>query len=266
MQVNWRGRFAVAGILFTIVGLFFLLPLPPFVWSMVTLLLAAAAAYEWGRLCDFNRADNALYVGLFVLFCVVVAWRRDGLFVQHTYIGLVALFWVGAAPWWMLKGWFSSRLLSAVLGLLTLSAVWNAADLLYEHDTGLLFAGLLLVWVFDSASYFVGRAIGNIPLAPAISPKKTVEGLLGGVGAVFIGSLIYRLFERSALPLAVLLSAVFSLAVLALLGDLFISALKRYAGVKDTGRLLGHHGGILDRIDGVLPVLPIVALLSPWIE
>lgn len=116
----------------------------------------------------------------------------------------------------------------------------------------------LVVWSTDIGAYFAGRAIGGPKLAPSISPNKTIAGLVGGVvsAALLAGAWVY--FVR--LPAMLLWLAVL-LAVAAQLGDLFESGLKRRAGVKDSGSWLPGHGGLLDRLDGLVPVAVLTALL-----
>lgn len=131
-------------------------------------------------------------------------------------------------------------------------------------------AGMIVLWVFivtwstDIFAYFAGRSIGGPKLAPSISPGKTWSGLAGGVaGAALGGALVVHLGGLAAglIPLAPFM------ALAAQAGDLFESALKRRAGVKDSGRLLPGHGGALDRLDGLLPValLTGLAYFSGWI-
>jgi phosphatidate cytidylyltransferase len=131
---------------------------------------------------------------------------------------------------------------------------------LRQHSHGLLltFWAMALVWACDSGAFFAGRAIGGPKLAPAISPNKTWAGFLGGVlaAAVFAFALV-ELFE---LPVLLALATPL-LAVLAQIGDLYESHLKRRAGVKDSGHLLPGHGGIMDRLDGLVMVAPVAALL-----
>jgi phosphatidate cytidylyltransferase len=132
---------------------------------------------------------------------------------------------------------------------------------LREQDpNGLLYTfwAMALVWACDSGAYFAGRAIGGPKLAPQISPNKTWAGFIGGVisAGLFAGLLSYWF----SLPL-VLTVATPLLAALAQMGDLFESHLKRLAGVKDSGNLLPGHGGIMDRLDGLVVVAPVAALL-----
>lgn len=136
---------------------------------------------------------------------------------------------------------------------------------LRDHDHGLVLAfwALGLVWATDIGAYFAGRGFGGAKLAPTISPSKTWAGLGGGIAA----ALLFGFVLHGLLNLPVRLAAASGLlAVAAQIGDLFESWLKRLAGVKDSGSLLPGHGGVLDRLDGVVTVAPIAALLvaSGW--
>ena len=127
-------------------------------------------------------------------------------------------------------------------------------------DDGLIwtFWALALVWATDIGAYFAGRAIGGPKLWPSVSPNKTWAGLIGGVVAA--STLAAVLHFGAGLPLRLTLATPV-LAVLAQGGDLYESWLKRRAGVKDSGTLLPGHGGVLDRLDGIVPVAPVAALL-----
>ena len=117
---------------------------------------------------------------------------------------------------------------------------------------------LSLVWATDIGAYFAGRSIGGPKLAPRVSPNKTWAGLIGGIALATVLAMtmaqLYRLPGRFVLATPLL-------AILAQLGDLFESHLKRRAGVKDSGSVIPGHGGFLDRLDGVVPVMPVAALL-----
>lgn len=125
---------------------------------------------------------------------------------------------------------------------------------------GLLLALWVLatVWTTDIGAYFAGRTIGGPKLAPSVSPNKTWAGLIGGVCSALVLGLI--LSQTAGLPLQLAVASPI-LAVIAQIGDLYESALKRQAGVKDSGNLLPGHGGVLDRLDGLVPVAPAAAML-----
>ncbi len=120
---------------------------------------------------------------------------------------------------------------------------------------------LAVVWVGDIAAYYVGTAWGSTPLAPAVSPKKTVEGTLGGfVGAIATAGILSMVLPVPHSTAAALVWGA-ALNIVAQLGDLIESLLKRCAGVKDSGTIFPGHGGILDRVDAFLPTLPLYAAL-----
>ena len=122
---------------------------------------------------------------------------------------------------------------------------------------GWTFLAFFLVWGTDTGAYLIGRAVGRHPLAPQVSPKKTVEGALGGLlTAILVGALYWKWVGGAPLSYFLLLGIV--VGVGAQLGDLFESALKRSAGVKDSGKLIPGHGGILDRFDSFVFAIPIV--------
>jgi phosphatidate cytidylyltransferase len=121
-----------------------------------------------------------------------------------------------------------------------------------------------LVSIADTAAYFAGRAWGRRKLAPSISPGKTWEGAAGGLAAVLAYAIICGMLAEGVRWLPYLAAANL-LAVLSVIGDLFESAAKRQAGVKDSGSLLPGHGGVLDRVDSATATLPVAALLLPFV-
>ncbi len=134
---------------------------------------------------------------------------------------------------------------------------------LRQHSPWLLLGIMALVWVADSAAYFVGRKFGRNKLAPSISPGKTWEGVIGALFAVSIYVVViwsFSSYQRYYAYIPNILIASWCWVGLAVLGDLFESAVKRQAGVKDSGSLLPGHGGLLDRIDALTSTLPIAAM------
>lgn len=171
--------------------------------------------------------------------------------------GFLALGLVIGAAFFVAAVTRSGRLAAGVLyvGLPVLALL----TLRMQEPHGLLYTfwAMALVWACDSGAYFTGRAIGGPKLAPQISPNKTWAGFVGGVAAAGIFATLLVWFGLPA-PLAI---ATPVLAMLAQLGDLYESHLKREAGVKDSGNLLPGHGGIMDRLDGLVAVAPVAALL-----
>ena len=177
-----------------------------------------------------------------MLFAVVVASVATAMFYEWTRL---VRGW-GAA--WYISGFF--------YGLLpALSLLWiRERD---EHGLSLLLWVFIVTWATDIGAYFAGRAFGSRKLAPSISPGKTVEGLYGGVIAAAVLGGGWAIAMSLGTPLLVLAPVV---AIAAQGGDLFESRMKRRAGVKDSGRWLPGHGGLLDRLDGLVPVAVLTAL------
>ena len=176
---------------------------------------------------------------------------------------LAALFWIVAAPVWMWRGvqpahatWIGAAGFAVLLPAALAMAALAPLDVLLV---------LLLVWIADTAAYFVGRTWGRRKLAPGISPGKTWEGAFGGlVGAALYAIILAFFTHRGAGPALVATAVMLGMA--SIVGDLFESAAKRQAGLKDSGSLLPGHGGILDRIDSATAVLPLAALAWPVIR
>lgn len=209
---------------------------------------AVIALIEWARLIQAHRAR--LGIGLMVLlvglsYALPILWgtQRSTLALLLIAAMLMALF-PRAAGTALGVGYIGT----AAIGLLFLRE--------QPHGFALALWTLAIVWATDTGAYFAGRAIGGMKLAPTISPSKTWAGLIGGmIAAALVGAAIG---SAGHLPyLTLVLGAL--LAVVAQVGDLAESAMKRRAGLKDSGTILGGHGGLLDRIDGMLPVVILVA-------
>jgi len=215
----------------------------------------AAGGHEWARLC---RLANAwLYAaGVALAFGGIYAAGEPA--IRLAYV-VAALFWVLAVPLWLARGVNPQpRLALLVAGFLVLvPAALAFAELPPER----VLQVLVLVWAADTAAYFVGRAWGRRKLAPAVSPSKTWEGAWGGIAGAVAYAIIGGTFLSGVGAWPVYAVVAVLLGVISIVGDLFESAAKRQAGVKDSGTLLPGHGGILDRVDSATAVLPIAALL-----
>lgn len=243
---------------------------------LITLL---AAAWEWGSLLA-PEARRAPW--LYVLFCLVIILILLGMqnaSWQFALLILAVIFWFFIAPFILAKGINLSlqklRPFYVVLGLILLPATWFSLVFLRELGLVFLLTSITLVWVADIGAYFVGKAFGKRKLAVQISPGKSVEGAIGGLVLSYGYALlcvIYLPFESSLfgawairfgwVPMFLMVTV---LVAFSIFGDLFESQLKRLAGVKDSSHLLPGHGGVLDRIDALIPTMPIAALLAGFV-
>ena len=150
-----------------------------------------------------------------------------------------------------------------VLGMLYIGMGFNAFVQARAVNFATLLYGMLIVWLTDSGAYIFGRQFGKHKLAPKVSPHKTIEGsVLGTVFATIVLAIYLVFFHVGYDNCALMLVATFILSIFGQFGDLIESALKRYYGVKDSGKILPGHGGILDRFDSMLMVMPALYLLG----
>lgn len=250
-----------------------LLLLPNVWWTACLLPVLAIASWEWGGLADDKRAARWLFAAI-VLASAVIVWRFavypvrvvESMQVEALIYGASCVFWMLVAIPWMAQGWrVRSPLALCLAGWCVLLPAWLALARLQVHP-GQLLAVLAIVWLADTAAYFCGRAWGRHKLAPGISPGKTWEGVAGAAVTVAV----YYFILQFAVPewgwwngfVGPLLFA--GVAAMSVVGDLFESAVKRRAGVKDSGTLLPGHGGVLDRVDSMTAALPFAALLMPY--
>jgi len=263
-------RLVTAGALLA-VFLAALLLLDSQVFALLVAGVVALAGHEWGSLTGLGRRGAVIYgIGVGAL-CATLATADTAVAWSSHFYAAAALFWLVLVPAWLLHGVArASRGLLAAAGWVVLTlAGFAAATLPASH----LLLVLGLVWIADTAAYFAGNAFGRHRLAPGISPGKTWEGVAGALGATLIYAVICALpgapldsYVQGAAAWALYVAGIVLLSGLSIVGDLFESALKRQAGAKDSGVLLPGHGGILDRIDSVMPTLPTAALLLDWIS
>ncbi len=248
-----------------------LLWLPRPAWTLFSVIIIAIAAWEWGGFARQSTGGRIAFAAVVIaLTFALLSWSgvlvdqplRDRL---SPVFGFVSFFWIAAVPLWILHMPSPSPpLLVLLVGLIVLPPTALAIIDLRDAGVGILLAVMSIVWVSDVAAYFVGRAYGKRKLAPKVSPGKTVEGAIGAlVGVACYTLLMTSVFQIVLAPVALVLAIAVFFAVLGIFGDLFESALKRQAELKDSGTILPGHGGVLDRIDALLPVLPMAALLLP---
>lgn len=243
----------------------------PTQFALLAAVIVAAAGWEWGRLVGLNSA-GAVFYGALALLGVGLTWA-GGWALVPIWLKPAAIFWVLAGPYVLArkpatKGTW--RVLLICAGPVVLIAAWQALCLARERGVAFLLSVLVIVWLADTGAYFAGRAFGRRKLAPTISPGKSWEGAIGGwvlvmvVAAIVLAShlsaptLVSRLTDNVGIGAGALILTV--LVAFSVIGDLFESHMKRQAGVKDSSALLPGHGGVLDRIDALLPVLPLALL------
>ncbi|MDF1484004.1 phosphatidate cytidylyltransferase [Ramlibacter sp. H39-3-26] len=254
-------------------------------FAALSLVMIAAAAWEWSRLNGVNGL-GAIGMALAVVAACAVAWALGGLAQPWPALwGMVSLLWVaggaallraGVAGWSRIPVW-----LRLAAGMAALWAAWLAIAQARVTGVGFLLSVLTLVWMADIGAYFAGRAFGlrwtRSRLAPSISPGKSWEGVWGGMAGVLLlayawggvaartqagdTSLYTQLAQHGWWAVGI---AALVLAAMSVVGDLVESLVKRSAGVKDSSALLPGHGGVLDRIDALLPTLPLAMMLSTW--
>ena len=275
---------AIVLLLILLPALFYPSPEP---FCGVALVLIAAGAWEWARLNGYGGA--AAYgagVGCFAL-CALAWWL--GMLESSSAYPSHSIFWtMGGALWvfagaWLLKNGVAAwanipAAVRLVGGLAALWMAWLAVAQARVIGINFLLSILVLVWVADIFAYFSGRAFGgrvaHSKLAPSISPGKSWEGVWGGMVGVVVMAFVWLwadVAQHASVPSLyshlfargwwLLLIAVLFLAAMSVVGDLVESLVKRSAGAKDSSALLPGHGGVLDRVDALLPTLPLAMML-----
>ncbi|MBC5783320.1 CDP-archaeol synthase [Ramlibacter sp. USB13] len=249
----------------------------------ITLLMIAAGGWEWGRLNGLGQGTNVVLGVVTLALCAgtwALGWPERP----------SAMLWLAVGALWVLAGaalvkagvdgWPRiPRGLRVVGGVLALVLAWLAMAQARVIGVNFLLSVLVLVWVADIFAYFAGRAFGGKftqrKLAPVISPKKSWEGVWGGMAGVVVLAIAWALADQAAqaaVPslysrlaslnwLVLVLGALF-LGAMSIVGDLTESLVKRSAGIKDSSQLLPGHGGVLDRVDALLPTLPLAMMLA----
>ncbi|MGI1987172.1 phosphatidate cytidylyltransferase [Shewanella glacialipiscicola] len=264
-----------------VLGAIFILPANYFAWALVAVFLIAAK--EWGRIID-NQCDvthwsftctiGILLIAINLIVPIDAVWLSNQLhpiYLAILYIGAlwwaVSLFLVFTYPksaaFWQNNPMFKSMfgqltLIPCFVALIALKSISSQASPYYGPVLVLLV--MLIVWAADTGAYFVGKAMGKTKLMPAVSPAKTLEGLLGGLVTTMLvvaGVMHYSPEQELGLVVAVTLFV----ALVSALGDLSESMFKRAGGIKDSGTILPGHGGVLDRIDSLTAALPVFTLV-----
>ena len=232
---------------------------------MLMILAAGVAGYEWSKLMPqasaiVSKPKAWVYGGCVALVSTLALFFNDIallLWVASILTWLLSIYWIKNFP--DADNWYNVSL--HLIGFVLISAAVTAIYAVWHSSPWWLMYLFLLVWGADSGAYFVGRKFGKKKLAPKVSPNKSVEGLYGGIATTVIIMLVvqYSYLNLTALKLILFLILSVITVFASVLGDLFESMIKRRAGIKDSGRVLPGHGGVLDRIDSLLAAAPIFA-------
>jgi phosphatidate cytidylyltransferase len=246
--------------------------LPQSAWGVLLAVCAMLAAAEWGRLSGLRIVARRLYVAATGAVCLGMlgallasrvqdAWWRDAPFVLN------ASFWLlVAAPVLLRPSLKVTAAQAALCGAIVIVPTYWAFVLL-QPQAGAFLTLLGVIWVADTAAYLCGRRWGRHKLAPQVSPGKTWEGVAGAMAAVAVYAWAMQFLMAKNFPALAgfrWFALAFALVAFGIVGDLFESWLKRRANVKDSGRLLPGHGGVLDRIDALTAAMPLAALAVNW--
>ena len=275
-----RQRVITAVLLLSVLlpALFYPSPIP---FCGLAIVFIAAGAWEWSRLTGYSQSVSVAAAAICALACLT-AWSY-GLLNQLYWLWIATTaIWVFGGAWLLRGGTFAWQRLARPArlcgGMMLLVIAWLALAKARIIGVNFLMSILSLVWVADIFAYGAGRTWGGQlverKLAPTISPGKSWEGVCGGVVGVLILAFVWRWADQTLHPaspsffshlarsqLWLMAGAVVWLACMSVVGDLVESLVKRAASVKDSSGLLPGHGGVLDRIDALLPTLPIAMLL-----
>jgi phosphatidate cytidylyltransferase len=247
----------------------------PLYFAAAVWLLVVLAAWEWARLLGLSATAQHAFAAA-VGLAIVALWATGSAALWANSLALAAaLGWAVMLPLALPRANVPHGLMQGIgrgmhllFAALCAVAAWAVVTLTHLQGWQQVLSLLLIVWIADTAAYFCGKAFGKRKLAPNISPNKTWEGAIGGVaGAALFGAATYHVAGAFSVPLgdgswirALVLTAL--IAAVSVTGDLYESLLKRQAGVKDSSQLLPGHGGVLDRVDALLPALPLAWLLA----
>jgi phosphatidate cytidylyltransferase len=254
-----------------IIGIFTLSPLA---FGIAVSLIMLLAAWEWTRLMSLEKiSSRLLYLVLLIALIVIskyISYIIHLSFLFKTILFFAVVWWLLALVWIILyvykpdliKREQVNVLLNGFVGILVLFPFVLSLYFLRisNHGIWLILYLLLLIWCVDSAAYATGRLWGRQKLLPAVSPGKTWWGFYGGLGAgIIIAVLAGWLFNLSAYHFLLWLIGSILTMLVSVVGDLFVSMMKRQCNLKDSGSLLPGHGGVLDRLDSLLAAAPIFA-------
>jgi phosphatidate cytidylyltransferase len=244
--------------------------LPPRGFAILTGMMVLLGAFEWSQFLGLKNFPRSIFFPFLMIACLFFSlYLLFNHYLSIPYVMITAfVWWLFVSIWVFLypKGsqiWGKSIFIKIVMGIMTLMPCWLALNFLrvLPHGLSILFILLILIWAADTGAYFAGKGFGKHKLLPHVSPGKTWEGFIGAMftTVIVMGFVVY-FFKIPKEQWLWLLILGFVTVVFSIVGDLFESMLKRAAGIKDSGKILPGHGGILDRIDSLTSAAPVFAL------
>ena len=225
-------------------------------------LLLVAGAWEWSGFLDRPSFGLRVTYTTIIATCLAIVYF---IIPDRTLLILQI-----ACVWWFVAFLWNLRSPTAIptpvrwlCGLLVIVPLYSALVMLIRLGVEYLIFAMLIVWAADAGAYFAGKRFGRVKLAPAISPNKTWEGVIGGL--LVVGVLAVAAAVSRDLSIAVFLPFCVAVGAISVVGDLTVSMFKRTAGVKDSGTMFPGHGGVLDRVDSVAAAAPMFALGVNWL-
>jgi len=252
-----------SGLMLRIVSALVMLPIAIFIilqggiiYSLFVALLTVLILYEWNGICEGKAFNAAFILQSLLSLMLIYAFYQGQYFTPYAYLAGAGLLVVSCL-------YYKIKLHFALAGLAY--ALLPAASLLwlrqYSDQGGwIVLWVMIIVWSMDTGAYFAGKNIGGPKMAPRISPNKTWAGLIGGTVVAVITGLIAAFYFNFEYDWMALAAAAALLAIWSQIGDLAESAVKRHFNVKDSGAIIPGHGGIMDRVDGVVFAAPAAAL------
>lgn len=246
------------------------LSLTPHHFAFLTAAIVLGCAWEWAGLIGLKTILARMVYSFFIIFILVALVYTF----SQQFLTVTQVFYI-TFVWWLIaallvvfypKGsslWGQGILIRGIMGIFTLIPCWIALNFIRitPHGEYILLFLFVLIWGADSGAYFIGKKWGKNKLIPEVSPGKSWQGFFGALlTSIFIVIIAIFLFKISNTEWISLLLLALVTVLFSVLGDLFESMLKRKVGLKDSGRILPGHGGILDRIDSLTAAAPIFAL------
>ena len=267
MPTNALAQRIITAAVLLVVLLPALLLLPVAVGIGLIGLFVLGGAWEWSAFFQpRGAAVRFAYVAIVALLLALAAWAVPSALAVTAAVYAALAWWLVAFLWVLRFPTPIARPTVALCGLLVLvPAGVSLVSMLQAEPRGrfLVLLVLVIVWAADAGAYFAGRRFGRVKLAPRVSPGKTWEGVFGGLAlavlAATVGAAVLGHPPSVAAPLGL------SVAAISVVGDLTVSMFKRNAGLKDSGRLIPGHGGVLDRVDSVTAAAPLFVLEASWL-